>query len=374
MRILHVVGKLDRGGAETWLVQVLRHMDRQKYQMDFLVHSTDPGAYDDEVRALGSRIIPCLSPSNPALYARNFRRVLREYGPYEVVHSHVYHYSGYILMLAAASGVPIRIAHSHTNARSAEGSMRPTRKAYGAAMRFLIRLFATNGLAVSTEAGDHLFKRNWQASPKWKLHHLGIDLSRFDISVDRDSVRASIGIPSDVFVIGHVGRFVEAKNHSFLVDVAREVVRMEPKAVFLLVGDGPLRPAIEAKVASHSLSKNVVFAGLRSDVPTLMKGAMDLFLFPSVYEGLPLTLLEAQTAGLRCLVSDVVSPETDIIASLIFRESLAKPAREWAERVIEAQRAAVAPGTVCASQCLQGRSIEASVELLASAYYAIETP
>src|ERR1700678_3039861 len=107
MRILHVLGKLDRGGAETWLVQVLRNIDRQKYQMDFLVHTADPGAYDEEVRALGSRIIPCLSPSNPVQYAYNFQRILTRYGAYDVVHSHVHHFSGYVLMLAAMAGVKV---------------------------------------------------------------------------------------------------------------------------------------------------------------------------------------------------------------------------------------------------------------------------
>src|ERR1039457_6645428 len=107
MRILHVVGKLDYGGVETWLVQVLRHIDRQKYQMDFLVHTTDRGLYDEEVRALGSRIVPCLSHTHPLQYAFNFRRALRQYGPYDVVHSHVHHYSGYVLLLAAMAGVPV---------------------------------------------------------------------------------------------------------------------------------------------------------------------------------------------------------------------------------------------------------------------------
>src|ERR1700733_11910503 len=130
MRILHVLGKLDRGGVETWLVQVLRHIDRQKYQMDFLVHSESPGAYDEEVRALGSRIIPCLHPSNPVMYARNFRRALRQYGPYDVVHSHVHHYSGYVLTLAAMWGVPVRIAHSHNDTRAAEASTSIGRREY----------------------------------------------------------------------------------------------------------------------------------------------------------------------------------------------------------------------------------------------------
>ena len=139
MRILHVLGKLDYGGVETWLVQVLRHIDRQKYQMDFLVHTTDPGMYDEEVRALGARIIPCLGPSNPLQYALNFRRVLGEYGPYDVVHSHVHHYSGYVLMLAAMVGVTVRIAHSHNDTRSAESAKSVGRRAYRRIMQMMIR-------------------------------------------------------------------------------------------------------------------------------------------------------------------------------------------------------------------------------------------
>src|SRR5216684_1810019 len=109
MRILHVLGKLDRGGAETWLVQTLRHIDRSKYQFDFLVHTEEPGAYDDEVRALGARIIPCLSPSNPVRYAHNFLRILKEYDPYDCVHSHLHHFSGLPLTLARSAGIPQRV-------------------------------------------------------------------------------------------------------------------------------------------------------------------------------------------------------------------------------------------------------------------------
>src|ERR1700681_2131925 len=157
MRILHVLGKLDRGGVETSLVQVLRNIERQKYQMDFLVHTTYPGAYDEEVRALGSRIIPCLSPSKPLHYAFNLRRILNQYGPYDVVHSHVHHFSGYVLMLAAMSGVKVRIAHSHSDARSAKISKSVERKAYLRITQTMINTVAAGGLAVSTEAGCALF-------------------------------------------------------------------------------------------------------------------------------------------------------------------------------------------------------------------------
>ena len=394
MRILHVLGKLDYGGVETWLVQVLRHIDRQKYQMDFLVHTTDRGLYDEEVRALGSRIVPCLSHTHPLQYAFNFLRVLRQYGPYDVVHSHVHHYSGYVLLLAAMAGVPVRIAHSHSAPRSTEafrGLGRPTdlrdpyrrtmfrrtmylrtmfrRAMYRRTMQAMIGICATRGLAVSAEAGDHLFSKNWRNYPEqWQLQHLGIDLSRFDIPVDRDSLRRAIGIPSDALVIGHVGRFVAPKNHAFLVEIARELVGLEPKAVFLLVGEGPLRAEIEAKVNGYSIEKHFIFAGLRSDVPALMKGAMDVFLFPSLYEGLGLALLEAQAAGLTSVVSDIVPGESDAIPSLVDRLALGNSASTWAHAVLAGARRTPRPHWRQLMEGLAGRSIESSVGSLVAAY------
>lgn len=368
MRILHVLRKLDRGGVETWLAQVLRHIDRQKYQMDFLVHTTDPGAYDEEVRALGARIIPCLRPSNPALYAKNFFRILREYGPYDVVHSHVHHYSGYVLTLAAMAGVPVRIAHSHSDTRWLLPSRSFGRDAYLKAMNVMIRAFASRGLAVSAEAGCDLFSSQWRDRPdKWQLQHLGIDLSKFKIEVDAKQVRGSLGIPLDAFVIGHVGRFCEAKNHRFLVEIGRELVKMEPQSVFLLVGDGPLRIAIEEKVRDYGLTKYFIFAGLRSDVSTLMKGAMNVFLFPSVYEGLPVTVLEAQAAGLTCLISNVISFEVDAVSRLITRESLDETPQQWAASLLEL-RGRQRPLSSTLTNELEGRSIVTSKNNLVAFY------
>jgi glycosyltransferase involved in cell wall biosynthesis len=368
IRILHVLGKLDRGGAETWLVQVLRHVDRQKYQMDFLVHSNCPGAYDDEVRALGSAIMPCLGSSNPFRYAMNFHQTLKERGPYDVVHSHVHHYSGYVLMLAAMAGVPIRIAHSHSDTRSVEGDTGPGRSIYLRGMKAMIQTFATHGLAVSCEAGDDLFCKDWQNTSRWELQHLGIDLSRFELEVDRSSMRRTLGIRPDAFVVGHVGRFSIPKNHTFLIDIAKEVVKLSPKAVFVLIGDGPLRAEMEAKVASHSLTEHFIFAGLRSDVPQLMKGVMDAFLFPSLYEGLPIALLEAQAAGLKCMISDVISPETDVVADLITRESLKTSPARWAAQVLSRSPRITSVDFERFQRCLRPRSINSSIEHLVPVY------
>jgi glycosyltransferase involved in cell wall biosynthesis len=363
MRILHVLGKLDRGGVETWLVQVLRHINRQKYQMDFLVHTTAPGAYDQEVQALGARIIPCLSPSNPLQYAFNFHRALNQYGPYDVVHSHVHHYSGYVLMLAAMAGVPVRIAQSHTAAP--EQSAGVVRRTYLKLMRNLIRRHASAGLVVSNLAGNSLMP-DWREDASWHLAPYGIDTRPFDVEVDHAQVRAQLGIPLKAPVVGHVGRFVGVKNHKLILRVAEELLKLEPSVVFLLVGDGPLRPEIEGEINRRGLSEHFVMAGLRSNVPEILKGAMDTFLFPSEYEGLPIALMEAELAGLPCLASDVIAPEADLVPGMVSRLPVSASPQKWAEplyNILESDDIWRVPDDV-----RRRHSIESSVSRLAALY------
>jgi glycosyltransferase involved in cell wall biosynthesis len=330
MRILHVLGGLNRGGAETWLVHILRHIDRTKYQFDFLVHTDQPCAYDNEVRSLGARIIPCLSYSDPLRYSRNFLRILRDMGPYDCVHSHVHRFSGYVLTLARLAGVPIRIAHSHTADREAD-----QRKFYRRAMSILLDMGATAGLGVSEKATKALFGENWKIDPRWRVSHLGIDLQPFCCPVDSRRIRAEFGIPEHAFVVGHVGGFLPMKNHTFLLDVAQHVCAAKPEAHFVLVGDGPLRNAMEIKAEKLGIARNVRFVGIRDDVARLMKGLMDAFLFPSRYEGFPVALMEAQAAGLRCFIADTISAEIDIRPELITRLSLKDGARVWAVSLAE---------------------------------------
>lgn len=337
IRILHIGGGMNRGGVETWLMHILRHIDREHYQMNFLVHTAQPCPYDDEIRALGSQIIPCLHPTRPWSYARQFNRILSEHGPYHVIHSHVHHYSGYTLRLARQAGVPLRIAHSHNDTSSLQAQAGLGRRMYLRLMEHWINRHATVGLAASRKAAAALFGPNWNADLRWRILYYGIDLTPFQNCVDPAAVRAELNIPPDAFVIGHVGSFGRQKNHTFLVEIAAEVAKREPKMVLLLIGDGSLRPAIEQKVAQAGLTGRVVFAGLRPDVPRLMLGAMDVFLFPSLFEGLGLVLVEAQAAGLPSIFSDMVPEEADIVKPLMQRMSLSQPASAWAEAVLAAR-------------------------------------
>ena len=315
-------------------MQLLHHMNRDRFQMDFLVHTTEPGAYDPEIRALKSQIIPCLHPSRPWTYASNFKRILREYGPYDIVHSHLHLFSGNVLRLAAQAGVPCRIAHSHTDTSAIEAKGGLYRRLYYAGMKSWINRYGTIGLGINPKAVATLFGSVNETDPRWKAVNYGLDLTPFLDEVDPLTVRAELGIPADAFVIGHIGRFVEAKNHTFILDIAAEVAQREPKMRLLLVGEGSLRPQIELKASQLGLTDHVIFAGVRSDVPRLMRGAMDVFLFPSLFEGLGNVRIEAQSAGLPSVVSDVVPEEGDLIKPLVRRLSLTESADIWAEVIL----------------------------------------
>jgi glycosyltransferase involved in cell wall biosynthesis len=372
IRILHVVGGMDRGGIETWLMHILRHIDRDRFQMDFVVHTEKPCPYDDEARVLGSKIIPCLSPSKPWLYDRNFKRILREYGPYDIVHSHVHHFSGYVLYLAKHAGVPVRIAHSHNDTSAIDAKAGLHRQLYLSLTKWSISWCGTVGLGCSCNAVADLFGAAWKTDTRWQVLYYGVDLKPFYDQVDSIGVRAELGIPADAFVIGHIGRFETQKNHLFLLEIAAEVAKQELKMHLLLIGDGSLRSDIAEKVVQMGLSDRVTFAGNRSDVPRLMLKAVDVFLFPSLYEGLGLVLIEAQAAGLPCIFSDVVPEEADLVRPLLQRISLSKSASIWAEAVRSARSDASAISQRDALAVVENTpfNIAASVKKLTEVYEA----
>lgn len=314
-KVLHILGSLNRGGAETWLLHVLRHINRDKFQVDFLVHTPETGAYEAEAKALGANVLRCLNPSNLPGYARQFRKILRENGPYHVVHTHVHQYGGWPLTVARFSGVPVRVAHSHLDTEAVDAKASLLRRLYLSGMKTLVQSSATHGLAASRQAAPSMFGARWQDNRNNRIFYCAIDLSPFEkIRQERDAVRVELNIAPDAFVIGHVGRFFEQKNHAYLIDIAHSLKTHghTPQARFLLVGEGPLKDQIEQQARAKGVHEMFVFAGLRSDVQRVM-GAMDVFALPSFFEGLPLVGIEAQAAGLPCLISDTVTNEIKIV-------------------------------------------------------------
>lgn len=334
IRIAEVVGGLDRGGAETWLVNVLRTLDRSRFRMDFVVHEERSYPYEPEILAHGGRVLRCLRPDRPISYFRRLRALLQDHGPYDVVHSHIHHYSGWVLAAAAAAGVNRRVVHGHLGARKSDLSF--GRRLFTGVMTSLIGRYATGGLAVAREAAPVLFGARWESDPRWRLLYCGIDLAPFS-SPTPERVRAALHLSRECFVMGHVGRFDPQKNHEGLLAVAQEVFRRRPESHLLLVGTGPLRGAIEGRVAEMGLSDRVSFLGPRSDVPELL-GAMDVFVFPSLYEGLPLAVLEAQAAGVSSVLSTAVTEEVLVAPELVTRVSLSAGPSGWADAILGARR------------------------------------
>ncbi len=324
IRVLQVVTNMDRGGLETMLMNYYRNIDREKVQFDFLVHRTERAAYDDEIEALGGILyrLPKLVP-----WSKNYRQKLsqffKEHPEYKIIHSHINCLSSIILKAAKDHNVPVRIAHSHSS-RQDKNLTYPIKLYY---RRFIPR-YATKLLACGKAAGDWMFR----GSPYTVLNN-AIDASSYlpDKAV-RTAKREELGVSENRYLIGHVGRFALPKNHTFLLNVFAEVCKQEKFCTLLLVGDGPLRKQMEEKCAVLSISDRVIFTGVRSDVPELMQ-AMDCFVFPSLYEGLPVTMVEAQAAGLPCYISDGVSSEC-ILTDCVKQLPLSASAECWAKEIL----------------------------------------
>lgn len=335
IRILHVLGGMDRAGVETWLMHLLRTVDRRRFRMDFLVHTKRRCEYDEEIESLGSRVIVCASPSNPIAYSREFLRLLRQHGPYDAVHSHVHHFSGLVLRLARRAGVPARIAHSHSDTTNIDSRSSLVRQLYlWTGRRWIIRN-ASWKLAASNRAAACLFGPAWQSDPSTSVLYCGLNFDSFAASVDRASVRRELGFTADDFVIGHVGRFAPVKNHDFLLRIHAEALRLRPETRLLLIGQGPLEEVIRATAMRLGTADRIRFAGARSDVARLMLGAMDAFVMPSLFEGLGLAAVEAQAAGLPVILSDQIPEDVDTRCGLVRFVGLSDPAAEWASVIIQ---------------------------------------
>ena len=358
-RSLHVFGALERGGAETWLLQALAHRAGSGWSADICLVAGREGSCAAEARRLGLRIVHCpLSPA-PTFPSRLFALLRRE--GYDAVHGHVLLFSGLIAGVAARAGVPVRVAHAHN---SSDGhSAGAGRSLYRALMRRLIASEVNLVLACSPEAAAAFDCAATQVFP------YGIDLQRF--AAPRPSLKAGLGIPQSARVAGAVGRLTKQKNYAFLLDAFAAC--LDPELHLVIAGEGELRPELERTIAARGLAGRVHLLGLRHDVPELMLGLFDAVVMPSLHEGLPMALLEAQAAGLPCLVSGAVSPRADIVSGQVERLPLAKDI--WAAKLVEAAgRPRVAPSSACARMRDAGFDAAESWPRLTALYEAALAP
>lgn len=324
IRVLQVVTNMDRGGLESMLMNYYRHIDREKIQFDFLVHRQERAAFDDEIEALGGRIyrLPRLVPWSKS-YLSALNRFFDEHTGYKVVHVHQDCLSSVILKAAKQHDVPVRIAHSHS-ANQDKNLKYPIKLWY----KRSIPEYATNLFACGKDAGDWMF-----GGASYQIINNAIDVAAYTYDpTKRQEMRRQLGLENEL-TIGHVGRFSQPKNHPFLLDIFTSLLKKEPDAVLLLVGGGADMPKIQAKAQELGIAERVRFLGVRSDVADLMQ-TMDVFVFPSLYEGLPVTMVEAQAAGLPCIISDKVPSECILTEGVVNIMPLSASPEAWAEKIL----------------------------------------
>lgn len=324
IRVLHVIGIMNRGGAETMIMNLYRNIDRNKVQFDFVENNSEPAAFDEEILSLGGKIYRCphYNGKNHFAYVKWWNTFFQKHpGEYPVVHGHLGSTAAIYLSVAKKHGA-YTIAHSHS---AGNGSAMYRMFAYPT------RYIADKFFACSKDAGISRYgKTVGNDSVRCQVLNNAIDARRFSLNQEtRKQVRSELHIAENAIVIGHVGRFVEAKNHLFLIDVFADVRKRDPNAVLLLIGDGERRAEIQAAIAEKHLDDAVILTGVRSNVWDFYQ-AMDVFVFPSVYEGLPVSLVEAQAAGLPCCVSSNV-PKDSAITDLVQFISLEDRSEKWAE-------------------------------------------
>lgn len=328
IRVLQIIGIVAGGGVEAVVLNYYKHIDRTKVQFDFIVHNDNKIDITQKVEAMGGKVYK-VTPyyKNPIAFMWDIYKVIKRHH-YRIVHSNMNTLSAFSLFAAWAAGAPVRILHNHSTSSPGETK----RNIMKFMLRPFARLFANHYLACSRLAGEWMYGRKMMDSGKVTIVNNAIDLKKYAFNPQkRNLLRKELGL-ADEFVIGHVGRFMFPKNHEFLIDVFAEAYKKNPHMALLLVGDGPLRPAMEEKVRKLGLTDHVKFLGLRNNVQDFYH-VMDILVLPSHYEGLPVVGVEAQANGLPCLFSTKVTKETRLTHSAQFLD-LEAGASMWAEEII----------------------------------------
>lgn len=326
VRVLHVFGVLDKGGAESRTLDIYRAIDRKKIQFDFMVHSLKNGYFEEEIRQLGGcvyRAVPKYRLYNYFQYQSAWYAFLQD-NSYSVIHIHTTNSAVPILWAARKAGIPVRICH----ARSASSSSW-IRRLLVACNRPYLRRYSTHRIAVSDDAGKFVFGR------EYRVVNNAIPISQYRMdSVVRTQMRSQLGLEPDIFCVGHVGRFHLAKNHIFILDIVECVVKQHPSIQFVFAGNGELCDQILGFAKQKGIAQYIQFLGIRNDISELLQ-AFDALILPSLFEGMPGVAVEAQAAGLSCLLSDTITTEASIVKELVQFLPINKGAQIWASEILK---------------------------------------
>lgn len=330
VRVLHVLSKLSFGGVQTVVMNYYRNIDREKVQFDFVVQDKEVGSYESEVQSLGGHIYK-IAPMHldRKRFEKELMKILQSNKYYKIIHTH-HNFSNIIpLRVAKKAGVPVRISHSHSNYKANSFFKELQRIVF----RLLIPFYATDYFSCSIASAVWLYGKKNIRSSKLKIVHNAINTEKFVLDNDiRQRVRNELDINNNIVLI-HVGMFSYSKNHEYLLEIFKQLLKINQQISLLLVGDGERKEFLLNLARSKGLEGKVFFLGIQERVQEFLMAA-DYFVFPSRYEGLPLTVIEAQISGLSCLISDVITPEVAIFNDVTFMSIKASPIM-WAKTLIE---------------------------------------
>lgn len=330
-RLLCIVSSMNAGGAETFLMKLYRNVDKTKYQFDFCIHVAEKCFYEDEILSLGGKIFRIPSKSqNVKLFQKQLAQVIKT-NHYQYVLRITSNAMGFWdLKIAKNAGAKVCCARS---SNSSDGGAWKTRIAHQIGRLFFLK-YVDVALAPSDLAAKYTFGRKAYENGKVHLLNNAVDLDIFQYNLnEREEIRKEFGISSEKLVFGHIGRFTEQKNHKFLLDIFKEIKTEKQDSVLVLVGDGPLKDEIRVKAKELGLEDSVIFSEVRSDISKIFS-AMDCFIFPSFYEGMPNTVIEAQATGLPCIISDTITNKANI-TGLVDYVSLGQSPTHWAHMSLE---------------------------------------
>lgn len=313
IRVLQVLGGLNRGGAETMVMNIYRAMDKSKVQFDFIIHKESENAYVEEIKSLGGKIyiFPQFTMKNIIAYPNYWKKFLSQHKEYKILHSHVRSYAIVFIKIAKKFGLET-IVHSHSTSNGSGGLSHVK-----GLLQFPLRKESDYLFACSKISGEWLFGKKAVNFSNYRMIKNAIDTSKYIIAPSVRLEYRKLFDATNKTVYGHVGRLSEPKNHRFLLEVFSEIRKKSPDSLLVIVGEGSYRSQIESWIRELDLEQAVIMTGARSDVPQILS-AMDVFLFPSLWEGLPVTVVEAQAAGLPCIISDQVTSEVAVSEAVTY--------------------------------------------------------
>ena len=310
-RILHIIGKMDRAGAETMLMNLYRNIDREKFQFDFIVFTNEIGDYDDEILQLGGKIIPIIGGS-AFQRMKNLEQFLKSHPEYKIVHSHTLLSNAFHIYAAKKAKVPVRISHSHNTLDKSSDSL--VGKIYKFLAKNFIKKYSTDYIACGQMASEFLFDDNKDIL----ILPNSIDSRSFGkIGVEnKNYLKELYNLNDGCIKLVQIGRLQQVKNHDFSIKLAKLLKQNNIDFKMFFVGQGELLENIEQEIIDSCLSDQIILTGVRKDVAKIMAGA-DMLLMPSLYEGFPVVLVESQAVGLPAIISDTISKEVDLDLGLV---------------------------------------------------------